>query len=185
MRDAFKRSPVNALDQPDRIHQRYIGGFTYIGLLIMVAIIGVATAASLQVGSIVQRRAAEEELLEIGLEFRNALTSYANAAPPRDIGKAPGTYRMPSSLDDLLRDPAYPNTRRHLRKLYVDPMTGADAWGTMLSPDGKGIVGIYSLSQARPIKIGNFDSRFQDFDGAMSYQGWKFTAAQATLTPSK
>lgn len=160
------------------------GGFTYVGLLIMVAIIGIATAASLQVGSLVQRRAAEERLLAIGLEFSNALTSYANAVPPGETANLTGTYRMPKSLDDLLRDPGYPNPRRHLRTLYVDPMTGKEEWGTVLSPDGKGIVGVYSLSQAQPIKTGNFDARFQGFDGASSYQGWIFMAAQAGIAPS-
>ena len=150
-------------------HQR---GFTYVGLMIMVAILGIASAAALQTGALVQRRAAEEELLAIGMEFRNALISYANATPS-------GLPRAPASLYDLLRDPRYPGIRRHLRKMYADPITGKEEWGTVIAPDGSGVIGVYSLSNAKPIKIAHFDSVLQDFEGRNSYQEWKFvTPAQ-------
>lgn len=146
------------------------GGFTYLGLIITVAIIGIASAATLQLGSVTQRRAAEEELLEIGSEFRNALISYANATPV-------GQKRAPSSLDDLLKDPRYPNPKRHLRKLYADPITGKEEWGIIEAIDGSGIVGVYSLSNAQPIKVDNFDPLFHDFAGKKSYRDWKFLVA--------
>lgn len=153
------------------------GGFTYIGVLILLAIIGIASAATIQVGSILQRRSAEEELLAIGAEFRDALSSYANAAPP-------GQPRLPPSLQDLLKDPRYPNVRRHLRKLYTDPLTGKDEWGTVLAPDGKGIIGVYSLSTATPIKIGNFEPAFQQFAGKTAYREWQFTVSPAFMQPT-
>lgn len=152
---------------------RLNGGFTYIGILILVAIIGVASVATIQMGSVVQRRAAEQELLEIGMEFQEALTSYANATPL-------GQLRSPRTLQELLKDPRSPNLRRHLRKLYADPLTGEAEWGIVLSPDGLGIVGLYSLSDATPIKIGNFDLVFRDFEGKTSYRDWKFVAVVQT-----
>jgi len=133
----------------------------------LLAIIAIASAATLQVGSVVHRHAAEEELLEIGTEFRSALVSYANATPP-------GQARLPHSLQDLLRDPRYPNLQRHLRKLYADPITGKAEWGTVLAQNGTGIIGIHSLSEAPPIKIGNFDPSFQGFSGKTSYREWVF-----------
>jgi type II secretory pathway pseudopilin PulG len=142
-------------------------GFTYLGLLILVATIGIASAATLQVGSALQRRAAEEELLEIGAELRNALISYANATPA-------GQKRAPASIQDLLKDPRYPGVKRHLRKLYADPLTGKEEWGIVEAIDGSGIVGFYSLSGAQPIKIDKFDPVFQDFAGKSSYQEWRF-----------
>lgn len=148
-------------------YRRAAQGFTYIGLLILVAIIGLSSVATLQTGSILQRRAAEEELLEIGREFRNALISYANATP---IGRP----RAPHSLQDLIKDPRYPNPRRHLRRIYADPITGKEEWGTVEALDGSGIVGIHSLSEAKPIKIGNFDPPFQDFAEKDSYRDWLF-----------
>ena len=144
-------------------------GFAYLSLLISIAIIGVAAAATLQLGSILQRRAAEEELLAIGNEFRRALISYSSATPA-------GQPSVPPTLQALLKDPRYPNIRRHLRKLYFDPLTGSQQWGTVMSIDGKGIVGIYSLSTAKPIKIGNFDLAYQYFEDKTSYADWVFMA---------
>ncbi len=150
---------------------RHSGGFTYLGLMIVVAIIGMVSAATLQLGSVLQRQAAEEELLHIGSEFRNALVSYGNATPV-------GQSRSPHTLEDLLKDPRYPNPRRHLRRLYADPITGKKEWGTMSSPDGKGIIGIHSLSTATPLKIDNFDPEFQRFERRTSYVEWAFMAPQ-------
>ncbi len=156
-------------------------GFTYIGLIIMVAVIGVASTASLQAGSILQRRAAEQALLDIGTEFRNALLSYAAATPA-------GQSTMPATLEELLLDPRYPGPVRHLRKLYADPVTGAEEWGvvTMPGPAGEGIVGVHSLSEAAPIKVANFEPPFEEFAGKESYREWKFQVpAQVTpLTPA-
>lgn len=151
-------------------------GFTYLGLLILVAIIGIASATSLQAGAALQRRAAEEELLDIGMAFRNALISYANATPM-------GQKRAPSSLQDLLKDPRYPNPRRHLRKLYADPLTGKEEWGVIEAQDGGGIIGVYSLSNARPIKTGNFEAVFQGFAGKTSYREWRFMAVTQIIPP--
>ncbi|MGO4331333.1 type II secretion system protein [Cupriavidus sp. 2TAF22] len=152
-------------------------GFGYIGLILMVAVIGVAGAATLQLGAVAQRRAAEEELLSIGTEFREAFISYANATPP-------GQPRTPPSLQALLKDPRYPTPRRHLRKLYVDPLTGEEAWGMVQAVPGPGIMGVYSLATGRPIKIGNFELRFQDFEGKASYQEWKFMVPPEAIAPA-
>jgi type II secretory pathway pseudopilin PulG len=159
------------------VARRQVKGFAYLSLLIMIAVIGVAAAATLQLGSLMQRRAAEEELLAIGTEFRAALISYANATP---VGQ-PST---PPTLQALLKDPRYPNIRRHLRKLYFDPLTGKQEWGTVMSIDGKGIAGIYSLSTARPIKIGNFDAQFLNFADKTSYADWVFTPIAAVPVPT-
>lgn len=154
-------------------------GFTYLGLLILIAIIGITSAASLQVGTIMGRRAAEEALLDIGAAFREAFTSYAAATPA-------GQATLPQSLQDLLKDERQPVPRRHLRKLYADPITGREEWGTITAPSagGAGIVGVYSLSEAVPIKVGNFDAPFQDFQGKTSYRDWQFTAALAPELPA-
>jgi type II secretory pathway pseudopilin PulG len=142
-------------------------GFTYIGLLIMIAIISLAATATLQVGAIQERRAAEEELLEIGAEYGQALASYATASPP-------GQKRSPSTLQDLLRDRRFPVPRRHLRKIYPDPITGKEEWGLVMAPDNSGIIGIYSLSNAQPIKIANFETPNENFAKKTSYRFWVF-----------
>ena len=158
-------------------------GFTYLGLMILIVIIGITSATTLQLGSIMQRRAAEEELLFIGKEFSNAFASYATATPA-------GQSTTPQSLQDLLQDPRYPNVRRHLRKFYADPITGKQEWGLIASIEGTGIMGIYSLSDAQPIKVANFDPQYPDFEGKAHYSEWKFLAsipaapiAQPVATP--
>lgn len=151
------------------------GGFTYLSVIVLVAIIGLVTATTLKVGSVLQRSRAEQELLIIGAAFSDALQSYASATPS---GQPP----QPASLKDLLKDPRFPGIRRHLRKLFVDPMTGKAEWGLVRlgDADGKndgkgGVVAVYSLSDARPVKIGNFPVRFQAFEGKAHISEWKFT----------
>lgn len=148
-------------------------GFAYVALLIAISIIGIAAATAVQIGSVLQRRSAEEELLAIGQEYRAALISYANATPA-------GQSSYPSSLDALLRDPRYPVLKRHLRKIYFDPMTGKQSWGTIPSPDAKGIVGVFSLSTDRPMKIANFEPIFKEFENKESYADWVFTSIEDT-----
>ena len=65
-------------------------GFTYLGLIILVAILGLVGAAGLKMGSLLQRQIAEQELLDIGAQFSDALYSYAAATPPGQpqIGRA-------------------------------------------------------------------------------------------------
>ncbi len=158
-------------------------GFTYIGLLIALAIIGLASTATLQLGSVLQRRNAEAELLEIGADFQQALEHYARATPL-------GQPTAPKSLQDLLKDPRYPGIHRYLRQVHVDPLTGSTDWGLILTPENQGIVGIFSQSPNQPLKIGNFPAEFLDFENKHSYQDWHFVApslatqAAPTLTPS-
>jgi len=144
-------------------------GFTYVGMVFFVAILGLAGAATLKVDSLLRRAAAEQDLLEIGAEFSEALRSYA-AATPR------GSPTAPPTLQELLKDPRFPGTRRHLRKIFVDPVTGKDAWGIVYQGDKVGVLAVYSLSQAQPLKLANFDARFLNFENKEHLSEWKFTA---------
>lgn len=150
-------------------------GFTYVGLLIFIAILGMTAAATVSLGALAQRRHAEEELLVIGLSFRHAFMSYYHATPV-------GQRRYPTRLEDLLKDPRYPNVKRHLRQLYADPLTGKAEWGMIEAPGG-GIMGIYSLSHSQPIKIGLFPPELMLFEGKTQYSDWVF-AYSPGLTPT-
>ncbi|SHH14027.1 type II secretion system protein [Massilia sp. CF038] len=145
-------------------------GFTYLGLIILLAILGLVGAAGLKMGTLFERAAAEEELLEIGAQFSEALRSYAAATPQ-------GQPKQPPTLQDLLRDPRFPNPRRHLRKIFVDPITGKAEWGIIYLHDKVGIVGVYSLSDRRPLKIANFDIRFANMENRERISDWKFLVA--------
>jgi len=146
------------------------GGFTYLSLMILVAIIALVAAASLKLGSVLQRSKAEMALLDIGAAFSDALKSYADATPP---GQPP----QPPSLRELLKDPRFPGTRRHLRKLFVDPVTGKPQWGVVYLGDKVGVLAVYSLSNDKPVKIGNFPTRFSGFESKNHISEWKFTMA--------
>ncbi|HEY4374422.1 MAG TPA: hypothetical protein VGN52_21050 [Burkholderiales bacterium] len=67
-----------------------------------------------------------------------------------------------------------PGIRRHLRRLYADPLTGKPGWGTIPAPGG-GIMGVYSLAKGTPIKIALFDPELADFEGKTSYADWQFS----------
>lgn len=118
-------------------------GFTYVGVLILLAVLAMAAALTLQFAQTRAQRDAETELLGVGQEFERAFASYHRQTP---AGQRP----FPEKLDDLLRDPRYPGVRRHLRRLYVDPLSGK-AWGLVLAPGG-GLMGIYSQAEGKPFR---------------------------------
>ena len=162
---------------PANVPARRQRGFTYLGLIILVAILGLVGAAGLKMGSLLQRQAAEQELLDIGAQFSDALYSYAVATPA-------GQPQQPSSLADLLRDPRSPQVRRHLRKLFVDPVTGRAEWGLLFQPGSHGIIGVHSLSQAAPLKVGNFEARFTGFEGKAHLSDWQFMMPTQLAPPA-
>lgn len=149
-------------------HLRIDRGFTYIGLLIVVAVVALAATASVQLGAIVHRRMAEEELLFVGKQYKQAIRSYFEAAPPGTDAVAPGR------LEDLLRDPRFPGVRRHLRQLYADPLTGKNDWVLIRTLDKHGILGIHSRSREAPIRRDNFPEEFFHFKGKERYADWVF-----------
>jgi len=140
-------------------------GFTLLGVILLAALLAIAATATLSAGVTLQRRAAEEDLLTIGLEFRNAFKGYYEAAV--------STPRYPVKLEDLLRDPRFPNVRRHLRKLYANPLTGKSDWVAIPAPGG-GIMGVYSKAEGTPIKIALFPPEFAAFEDKQSYAEWQF-----------
>jgi type II secretory pathway pseudopilin PulG len=148
---------------------RVQGGYTYLGLIIFVAIVAVGSASALRLGVTSQRRDAERELLDKGLAMSRALESYSAAT-------AGGAGAAPARLEDLLRDPRFPKTVvRHLRKIEVDPMTGQAQWGLVRQPGHQGIVGVHSLSADKPLKQTDFAPVYEDFEGKDTYSQWVFS----------
>lgn len=141
-------------------------GFTFVGLLILIAIMGVGLAATTEVWHTAVKRDREEELLFAGHQFRNAIIMYYN----NGLGQG---GRYPMSLDDLLKDPRYPATKRYLRKIYLDPETNRANWEFINGPNGE-ILGVHSASEDEPMKKGNFILADQDFEGKKKYSEWVF-----------
>lgn len=148
-------------------------GFTYIGVLLAVALLGIQLGVAGLVWSFAQERQKERELLFVGDQFRTAIARYyLNAMGPQK--------EYPKRLEDLVRDPRYSGTVRHLRKIYADPITGKIRWGLIKTPDGS-ILGVYSLSDKKPIKIGNFLPGDQAFEKKDRYSDWKFVYSIGVL----
>jgi type II secretory pathway pseudopilin PulG len=157
-------------------------GFTYIGLMIFVALIGIGLAFAGQVWHAAMQREKEKELMFIGDQFRTAIAKYYEWSPG-------GGKKFPRSLEDLLEDRRYPTTKRHLRRIYDDPMTGRADWGLVAAPDGS-IMGVYSQSEEEPRKISGFRTEYEKFAEAKKYSDWKFTfdaaiVADKTASPGQ
>lgn len=142
-------------------------GLTYIAILLAIALHGAVLAAAGSVWHIAQKRERERELLFIGDQFRKAIRAYAQSGPGIQ-------GQLPKTLDDLLLDPRYPGTKRHLRKIFVDPVTWKAEWGLVKTPDANAIIGVYSLSGDAPLKTANFQAADKAFEEAASYSDWKF-----------
>lgn len=147
-------------------------GFTYIGLLILVAIIGVSLLGLGTLWSTEAKREKEAELLFVGDQFRRAIASYYDVVPSGQ------QRRFPAKLEDLVEDRRWPTVRRHLRKVYLDPITGTREWGIVRGP-GETIMGVYSLSTAKPFKHARFPRAYEEFAAAASYQDWRFEYSEA------
>ena len=142
-------------------------GFTYIGLLFLVVIVTFALSGVATVWHTMAQREREAELLFIGEQFSQAIESYYRWSP--------GGPQLPRSLNDLLRDDRFPMARRHLRRIYRDPMTGSTDWGLVMEADR--IAGVHSLSKRKPIRVAGFDRR--EFEEAESYEDWQFVYSRA------
>ena len=173
---ACKKSASTNIDpRPSRAS----AGFTYIALLIYIAIMGAALAAAGELWHMAVQREKERELLFVGDQFRRAINQYARHAQA-------GSARFPMSLEDMLKDPRYPDTRRYLRRIYRDPMTDSAEWGLVKGPNGE-IFGVHSLSQDEPVKKRNFSLADAAFEDKMMYSDWVFmgTLVRYGARPSK
>lgn len=147
-------------------------GFTYIALLISVAILGAVLASLGTIWQVMNQREHEKDLLYIGNQFRNALNHYFQT-----------NNRYPTKLEELVEDQKALNVNRHVRKIFFDPMTGKTDWGTVKLPD-KQIVGIYSLSQETPLKTAGFPITYDNFKDKKKYSEWVFLANGQSLVPT-
>lgn len=142
------------------------GGYSYLWLLLLIALLGVGLVKVVEIESQAQKRDKETELLFIGAQFSLALESYWRHSPRPEAGE------RPSTLQDLLLDQRGGVPRRHLRKIFVDPMTGSDQWGLIYV--GGRIVAVHSRSEKRPLKQDQFPPEQAEFAGKSMYSQWLF-----------
>jgi len=144
-------------------------GFTYIGLLIAVALVGVMLVSVATVWHQALQRENERQLLFVGNQFRLAITSYYENSPGM-------TKQFPKKLEDLIEDQRTPFVRRYLRRIYYDPITLSTDWGLVKGAD-QGIIGVYSKSDIEPLKEANFSKHFAMFEDKKHYSDWQFVYA--------
>ncbi len=139
-------------------------------VLVLVVITGLAAGmAGQSLGALMQRER-EAELLWRGLQYRQAIARY--------YGVKHGAQQMfPPKLEDLLRDPRFPGMVRHVRRLYPDPMTGAD-WELVKDPAER-IIGVRSTSDLEPFQKAGFPRGLEDLEGKNAYREWEFVFVPA------
>lgn len=130
-------------------------GAVILGVFVLLALFGFAALGAIRWLQSVDRHDKEQQLLAVGREFRDAIDRYRNAAG--------GSGQLPRKLDDLVQDPRFPTTVRHLRRIYADPLTGKPHWGLVKATDG-GILGVFSLSTQEPMKRQGFAFEDQDIE---------------------
>jgi type II secretory pathway pseudopilin PulG len=141
-------------------------GFILMGLLVLFFIAGLALAQAGTKWSEARKREREQELLKVGDTIRKAIGHYYN--------QTPGVVKQyPPNLEALLRDDRFPAPKRYLRKIYIDPVTQRNGWGILEAPSG-GVLGVYSLSAAKPYKTKNFRSMYKHFENQKIYGEWYF-----------
>ena len=176
---AFKRAAQVEGAMTSVLSQR---GYTYFGILFVVALIGLALTGAALITQVERQRESEQQLLFIGQQYVNAIASYYHDAPG-------GNKHYPRTMAELLRDPRYPTIRRHLRKPWIDPLTHSREWGIVRTKQG-GIAGIYSLAKGKPFKQAGFGAAVMEklLANKNRYQDWKFiyiASVDDTVRPQK
>ncbi|MDB5807622.1 MAG: type secretion system pseudopilin PulG [Betaproteobacteria bacterium] len=151
------------------LHARRARGFILIALMIFIAVMAIVAGVAIMTGAQFQRRTSEEQLIFVGGQFRNAIQSYYDTGAELP----PGASRYPARLEDLLADPRSKTLKRHLRQIYPDPLTGRLDWGTVQAPGG-GIMGVYSPSPAKAVKLYGFPPEFKYLEGKTKISEWQF-----------
>jgi type II secretory pathway pseudopilin PulG len=147
-------------------------GYALAMALLAAALASLTVMIAVQIAQTDARRERELDLLFAGEQYRQALLAYASA---------PGVpRRYPEKLEELLEDRRLPVTRRYLRRLYPDPITGSNEWG--LDKFQGRIIGVHSVSELAPLKHGHFPEG-DAFEKARSYIEWKFDGPPLAASP--
>ncbi|MDO9081250.1 MAG: type II secretion system protein [Desulfuromonadales bacterium] len=161
-------------------------GMTLFTVLLAVVVIGLMLSLTGQTWSQVMQREREAELLFRGDQYRRAIESYYTTGHG-------GVGIYPRTVEDLLKDPRSLQTKRHLRKAYLDPFSnaefeliaaGGDVGGETVAVQSLGrIKGVRSTSTLPPFRQDGFPEEYENFKGAASYDKWEFTYTPKSALP--
>ena len=156
------------------LHRTGQSGFAFVLVLFTLAALSIGLAVVGPAWSEQARREREQDLLRVGRLYAQALESYRNAAP--------GTLKQyPLRLEDLLEDRRFVGVRRHLRKLYADPMNAGQPWGLIRDTEGR-VQGVYSRSEEPPLARRPIDLGVTLLEPAQRYSDWKFAPKPLNAT---
>lgn len=144
-------------------------GAALVAVLVMVVIVGLVVGIAGTSWRSITQRAREAELFWRGDQYRQAIQSYYEYGAG---GSRNRTGQYPAKLEDLIKDPRSLSPKKHIRRLYSDPMTG-DAWELVKDKGGR-ITGVQSRSDLVPFRQDGFPTEYEDFAGAQAYSAWKF-----------
>src|SRR6185369_6096551 len=105
-RQAMARNLRPGSARAGRNRPRRLRGFTYLGILIAVAFLGIGLAAIGTVWATTAQREREAQLLFAGDAYRAAIEGYYRSGPV--------AQQLPKELDELLNDARGPLVRHHL-----------------------------------------------------------------------
>ena len=120
-------------------------GFTYLWLLLLLAIVAAGLAALGQRASAAAQRDREAELMFRGQAIADAISAYWSATP----GDA---KQLPARLDELLDDQRSLRPLHHLRRVYADPFTGRPDW-VLVTDDTQRIAGVRSRAETAAMRV--------------------------------
>ncbi|MET0384110.1 MAG: type II secretion system protein [Burkholderiaceae bacterium] len=155
----------------DHSPRRREAGFTYLWLLAAVAALEVGLSLIATVWAVQVQRAHEAELLRVGTAYARAIEHYYAMLPP-------GQRRLPRRVDDLLVDPRFTRTVRHLRAAYPDPLLPGRPMTLVRGPDGA-LLGVASGSDAAPLRQAPWTDGRHSLPAAgpaTRYRDWQFLA---------
>lgn len=123
-----------------RRNSRYRQGFTFIEVVITVAIVAILASVALPLNDMTVRRGKEHELRRVLREIRGAIDAYKLAADEGRIQKKSGESGYPRRLEDLVQgieDQKSPKKEKlyFLRRIPRDPfatdaqLANAETWG--------------------------------------------------------
>ena len=168
---ALKRQPgmvrLTLPGKPEPTLARSHAGFAYVALLLVIAVVALGLGIATEQVEHSSQREREEQLLFVGSQFRKAIASYYE--------QSPGAKQYPRKLEELLKDNRFPKAKRHLRRIYPDPMSKRADWQLVRNPQGS-IIGVSSRSELTPIRT-KLDDDLMQANGdtpILHYSDWKF-----------
>jgi type II secretory pathway pseudopilin PulG len=105
------------------------GGFTYLALLVGIAIVSLGTSIAAEMATATIARQRMTQANWAGDQYARALRSYQLVSGP--MGE------FPETLDQLVDDRRGPVPRRHLRSLYRNPLESSGRWHLLRGGDGR------------------------------------------------